>query len=238
MFKYRPYRCQACGSEKEILTENDNPCLDFCNQCSVHPDRYTDNAFVFSAIGSTRTLRPFECIESWIDMDIQLHEDVIERSPLFTGMSPWQVKRVVMLGENRDFREGEVIVTQGQSDRFTYVLLTGSARVVVVNDSGDEVEVNKIGIGEVFGEVASILGMSRTANVIAETRTRVFSVDAAAIERIGRFYPRLAYYITRNSARVLGLRFRGVNAELAEWKQIEDGAGDSDQDDDSLTPDQ
>jgi len=159
-------------------------------------------------------------------MDVDLHEDVISHSPLFAGMSSWQVKRVIMLGETRQFQPGETIVAQGQSDQFTYVLLTGSAHVTILNQNGTEVQAATIGIGEVFGEVASILGMSRTASVVAETPSKVFALDASAVERVGRFYPRIAYYITRNSARVLGIRFRGVNAELAEWKQLRDDAGD------------
>jgi hypothetical protein len=224
MYIYRPYRCQVCRTEKEILTDNDGPCMDFCDGCSSNPDQQPDMAQTVSAFGSTRTLRPFECIEEWIQSDVELHEDVMQRSPLFAEMSSWQVKRVIMLGEIRRFEADDTIVAQGQTDKFTYVLLTGSARVMITNTSGDDVRAATIGIGEVFGEVASILGMSRTASVIAETSSRVFVLDAPAVERVGRYYPRIAFHISRNSARVLGRRFQGVNAELAEWKHITDDA--------------
>lgn len=220
MYLYRPYRCQACGVEKEILSENREPCVDFCDSCSVTPERHPEQSHTVSAFGSTRTLRPFECIETWIDEDVELHEDVIKRSPLFRGMASWQVKRVIMLGETRRYNPGDMIVAQGQMDKFTYVLLTGSARVLIVNESGAEVEAARIVIGEVFGEVASVLGIPRTANVIANSESHVFALDASAIERIGQFYPRIAFHVSKNLARVLGVRFQGVNAELAEWKDI------------------
>jgi hypothetical protein len=225
MYLYRPYRCQVCSTEKELLTDDERPCLDFCDSCSVTPDRDPDRAYPTSEFGVTRILRPFECLESWIELDVDVHEDVIAHSPLFEGMSTWQVKRVIMLGETRAFEPDETIVAQGETDQFTYVLLSGRARVMIMSTSGAEVQAATIGVGEVFGEVASILGVSRTANVIADVETIVFALDAQAVERIGKFYPRIAYYITRNSARVLGIRFRGVNAELAEWKQLRDDDG-------------
>jgi hypothetical protein len=231
MYLYRPYRCQACGVEKEILSDDEGSCLDFCDSCSVTPESHPDQAHTVSALGSTRTLRPFECIESWIQEDVELHEDVIQRSPLFAGMASWQVKRVIMLGDTRRYGPGETIVDQGQTDQFTYVLLTGSARVMIVNESGVEVEAARIIIGEVFGEVASVLGIPRTANVIANTEARVFALDASAIERIGQFYPRIAFHVSKNLARVLGVRFQGVNAELAEWKQPSMGREEADTED-------
>jgi hypothetical protein len=223
MYLYRPYRCQVCGVEKEILSDNLDPCVDFCDSCSIAPERQPDQSHTVSAFGSTRTLRPFECIETWIDEDVELHEDVIKRSPLFSGMASWQVKRVIMLGETLRYGTGDTIVAQGQMDQFTYVLLAGSARVLIVNESGVEVEAARIVIGEVFGEVASVLGIPRTANVIANSETRVFALNAMAIERISQFYPRIAFHLSRNLARVLGVRFEGVNAELAEWKQLQIG---------------
>jgi CRP-like cAMP-binding protein len=204
MLKYRPYRCPDCRSEKEILTSDEGPVMDYCDHCS------------------TRVPREFDCIESWIELEVALHQDVIERSPLFMGMSTWEIKRVLMVGDIRKIPAEQTIVEQGKTDRFTYVLLSGGARVMITNTSGASVESAKIGAGDVFGEVASILGIARTADVVTDVESEVFAIDSYALERIGRYYPRIAYRMCRNSARVLGLRFRGVNAELAEWKELGD----------------
>lgn len=74
--------------------------------------------------------------------------------------------------EAESFEAGEVIIEEGQSDATIYVIRSGEVQVI---HNGEELAV--LGEGELFGEMALIDNMPRSATVIALTDTTVVPVN-------------------------------------------------------------
>lgn len=78
---------------------------------------------------------------------------------------------------------GEVIVRQGApGDRF-YIIREGQVRVVRLTSDGREERLATLGSGDYFGETALVARVPRTATVVAEAQTRLFSLDAGHFRR-------------------------------------------------------
>lgn len=102
---------------------------------------------------------------------------------LFSDMPLHDLTRVLHDAEQRFCPAGTRIVTEGdEGDRF-YVILDG---LVVVERSGQQVA--ELATGDFFGETALLFGCRRTASVVAERPTMVWSLGRESFQAVVRHY--------------------------------------------------
>lgn len=77
------------------------------------------------------------------------------------------------------FSEGQTVLDHGDQPRDVYFVATGTLRVVSRGSGGQELILNDIGPGAVFGELAVIDGATRSAGIVALTTSKVCAVPAA-----------------------------------------------------------
>src|SRR5690554_94120 len=71
-----------------------------------------------------------------------------------------------------DLRPGEVVIEEGEDDAWLYFLIRGKLAVYAGSRYNAMRRIADILPGEVFGDLALLLGHRRTATVIADTRFR------------------------------------------------------------------
>jgi uncharacterized protein len=130
---------------------------------------------------------------------------VLKKSPLFQGMTPYQVRKAILISERHDYPAGACIITQGAVERSMYLILIGSAEVVR-HGAGQEVRIIALGEGDVFGEIGFIGETRRTADVRALTPVSVLRFDYAKIRNDLRYFPHLIAQINFNISCILGKR--------------------------------
>ena len=102
-----------------------------------------------------------------------------------------------LLAENRD-----VLILKGNTANHMYVVLNG---VVEVRDGADVLAL--FTPGDLFGEMAFLLGMPRTQDVFAATdEVRVLALSEAQIRLIMKEDPEIAAHLLLNISRMLCLR--------------------------------
>jgi alkyl hydroperoxide reductase subunit AhpC len=75
------------------------------------------------------------------------------------------------------YEAGDIIIRQGgQPDKF-FIISEGEVSVIRRLRDGGEIELARLGRGEVFGEMGILTGNRRTADVRANTAVGVFSLD-------------------------------------------------------------
>jgi CRP-like cAMP-binding protein len=99
---------------------------------------------------------------------------------------------VVSAATEIDIRSGTVIVREGLSDRYLYVLVDGAA---AVSRGGRKRDV--IGPGEFFGELAFLDGGPRSATVTATADSRLMILSPAEMDSVLREEPGLALQMIR-----------------------------------------
>jgi CRP-like cAMP-binding protein len=110
-------------------------------------------------------------------------EEVFARTPLFTGLSPTERRRLASLATTRTYRPGATIIRQGDTSMAVYVILSGRVAVQIGNQ-----RVREIGPREFFGEMGVIDDAPRSATIVALESTRCALLGAWEV----RSNPRIA----------------------------------------------
>jgi CRP-like cAMP-binding protein len=138
----------------------------------------------------------------------------LEHSPLFRGMTNYQVRKSILISELREHNDGDRVIKQGTDGRSMYLVVSGQLEVVRVDTDGDHV-VATLGPGEVFGEIGYVQATRRTADVRARGAVSVLRFDHERMEKDLAFFPHIMAKLNFNISGILGRRL----AELVETRE-------------------
>jgi CRP-like cAMP-binding protein len=116
------------------------------------------------------------------------------------------------------FGEGEVLVAEGQHDRFLYLIEDGSAEVFcdVWLEDGRHIRpgIWVLGPGELFGELVLFDPRPRAASVIARTPGRLVAINAEQLHAFLDANPEIGYRLLKELFGLLTERLRRANQRL------------------------
>ena len=113
--------------------------------------------------------------------------------------------RSILLSQSRTVRviAGQVILASGGESRELYLVLEGSVRVALFASSGRELSIREMGAGELFGELAAIDGLARSATVVATTNGTLAVMPGAVFLHAIEQNPKMALWLLRRLARII-----------------------------------
>ena len=117
---------------------------------------------------------------------------VIKQMPLFAGLTDDELGALTHDLLCRRFREGEAIFQQGDPGQMLYLVESGQVRIYVQDEEGQETSVTLCGPGDMFGELAVIDGLPRSASAVAMGRTVVHILSRDRFREHMRRSPQLA----------------------------------------------
>jgi len=97
--------------------------------------------------------------------------DLLERVPLFAGVSAAGLEELGAIADKMDVRAGTVLTREGYREGFFFVIESGSVRI----ERGGRT-INTLGPGDFLGEIALLDGGPRTATATTETPCRLLSM--------------------------------------------------------------
>ncbi len=148
-------------------------------------------------------------------MAMKVDRAVLERSPLFRGMSNYQRRKAILISEMHDFDAGECLVQQGTVGRSMFLILEGDAEVVR-RDGGESRTLATLHPGEIFGEIGYVKDIERTANVQARTRVTALRFDFERMQHDLKYFPNIVAKLNFNISGILGERLADVLGKKAE----------------------
>ena len=99
--------------------------------------------------------------------------DDLKRVPLFSGLSQRQLKQLAKDFHERKVKPGIELVKQGEMSGIDcFVIAEGEAVVKV-----DGTEVDRLGPGDYFGELALVTERVRSASVVSATEMRCYTIQ-------------------------------------------------------------
>jgi hypothetical protein len=113
---------------------------------------------------------------------------------IFAGLSPAQLAQLAALGKFFEVAPDTLIVHTGDPCDAVYFVLSGGLRVRLIIGIADQQDKTlcRLGSGEIFGELGMFLQSKRTADVIAETESRLFRMTTNAFRLLIKQIPELA----------------------------------------------
>jgi CRP/FNR family cyclic AMP-dependent transcriptional regulator len=109
------------------------------------------------------------------------------------------LEQVGTVATTRAFAKNAIIVSEGDETGSLYVLLSGRVKVSLSDAQGREVQLNRLGPGEYFGEV-TLDGGPRSASVTALEDTRCAVLRRSELVALIEREPELALHILRKLA--------------------------------------
>jgi CRP-like cAMP-binding protein len=115
----------------------------------------------------------------------QLREevDVLRRLLLFAGVAPSKLKLLALMSDRVNFDPGETVFKQGKPADAAYVVLSGSADVLVNSPSG-KTKVATIEPHSMVGEIAVLCDAARFATVKANTPLETLRIRKDQLVRL------------------------------------------------------
>lgn len=104
--------------------------------------------------------------------------------PLFEPLDEAQVAALLERGQIRRADRREEIVRTGEKGDRLFLILDGRAEVLRESSDGAQAIIDLLGPGEVFGEIALLSGVPRTATVTAIDRCELLVLEGADVIRL------------------------------------------------------
>lgn len=145
-------------------------------------------------------------ITMWDLLSVHLQTEITRSCKLFAGMRPSQIKRAILLSSVHTFAKGDVVIKEGELGRDFFVILEGSADAQITPPNEKTINLRRMETGDVFGEIALVSNVPRTADVVAHQELKVLSMDWESISRITKVYPRISAKLFQNLSSILGER--------------------------------
>ena len=137
---------------------------------------------------------------------LNIDDEVIQNCPLFKAMSKNQIKKFILLANQKDFNEGENIVSAEDTSREMFVLLSGEADVLSGAKKGGKKVLESLGTGDVFGELAFLNNAPRSADVVATKHVEALVLSPQSIEKTVRADSKIAAQIYKNLSSLVARR--------------------------------
>ena len=130
--------------------------------------------------------------------------ELLRNVDLLEGLTTKELEAVADVCKRAQFRTGENIITQGDPSARLYIIVDGTADVLV---HGTKVEA--IGPGDYFGEIAVIDGQPRAATVRATSPVSALSLANFNVKRLLRTMPNIGFKMLRKACE----RIRALESE-------------------------
>ncbi len=142
-------------------------------------------------------------------MSINQEVELLRNIPLFAKIEPSKLKLLAFTSERLTYQPDQVLCRQGDMGDAAYIIIEGEAAVRIAAASGD-IEVARLGAGDVVGEIAILCDVPRTATVSAVYRVTTLKITKELFFRLINEFPQIAIEIMRE----LAARLERTNAQL------------------------
>jgi len=149
--------------------------------------------------------------------------DLLRETEIFTKLTEDQIRKILKISREVTFAEGEVIMREGEDGDTLYIILEGTVEVVksLVRGDMDEEENRKNKVftrldasgHAVFGEIALLETMRRTATIKTVTKCRFYEIKKDDFLNLAETDHELGFRILLNLARIVSARLRKADED-------------------------
>jgi len=138
----------------------------------------------------------------------------LKNNPLLRDLTHREIREIEAITHLREFKDGEVILQDKEPGLAIYVIRKGSAYVALgaVGEKGKILQ--KLGEGEVFGEMSLFENEPLSFYVIANGDVEVLGIFKYDFDALIHRNKKLGFKLLYNIARLLSARIRRLNVEL------------------------
>lgn len=142
----------------------------------------------------------------------------LQTTPLFAEMNETQLRQIMEDMMLRHFGTGEIIFREGDPGQVLYLVRSGQVRIFVNGLDGSETSVILCSRpGEIFGELAVVDGLPRSATAVSLGDTTLYTLSRDNFRRHMRQFPQLAL----NFMKELTVRVRYNTSQMSSMASLD-----------------
>jgi len=140
--------------------------------------------------------------------------------PIFNELSDQELEKIASLGVRKKYKKGSIILLEEETGAALFVIVSGKVKIVRMDDDGREVILSILGGSDFFGEMAILDGLTRSASVVATSKSELFMIHRRDFLKLLNDYPMVAIALLRE----LTGRLRKADAQIKSLS-LKDAAG-------------
>ena len=158
--------------------------------------------------------RRSESERSSLVLQASSYASIFEKIPIFKGLTPYQLKRILRICSKQVFNSKDVLCTTGEESLHMFILLTGLLSIRFPN--GELLSV--ISPGEIVGEMGVLTGERRSASVVAVEDSIVLSIHKSELFSLFRKDNSFVFRVLMNVILDMAHKLRKNNKIIEELK--------------------
>ena len=107
--------------------------------------------------------------------DLKRH--ALNRSLPFGPLPPEDIERLASMAKLLTLPAGTLLFMKGDPGDRLYIIVSGLVRIATISPDGQEITLNLLSDGQMFGEIAILDGGFRTADATAVEETQLLAIE-------------------------------------------------------------
>lgn len=142
-------------------------------------------------------------------MTLESEVQSLRQVPMFRDIDPARLKLLAFTSERVRYAGGQRFFSQGDASDAAYLILDGSAHVLL-DTPGGEIKVAELGSNALVGEMGILSESPRSATIMAAEQTTALRIDKRVFLELLAQFPQIALAVMRE----LADRLERTNAQL------------------------
>lgn len=126
-------------------------------------------------------LSSLRLVTLWDMLSLQLRQQIIEKSVIFEGMKPWQIRRFILSSRILRFKDQEPVFNLHEKSENMYLVMSGKVEVFHTSPLNHERVAESFTPGHIFGEVSMFANVTRHNDAVALGDTSLLVLNSDAI---------------------------------------------------------
>ncbi|KTC80422.1 cyclic nucleotide-binding domain-containing protein [Legionella cherrii] len=114
---------------------------------------------------------------------------ILSRATIFTGIGLIEQKMLADKCVIANYRPEEIVIEQGEIGDMLYIIIRGTVQVSIKTQSMGWKRINTLGPGDVFGEIAILRNIRRTARISTITACQFLTINARDFLAVYQYFP-------------------------------------------------
>lgn len=149
--------------------------------------------------------------------------EVLKKVGFFDTLTDNELKEILALAKQEDFREGDIIFNEGDGGDKLYVIIAGAVRISKHIPGIGEEALSVLRTGDYFGEMALIENITRTADAKAHEGSSVISISKEDLQSLMEQNREMGYKILTKFVETLSRHLRETNDKLRSFFAMSGG---------------
>jgi CRP-like cAMP-binding protein len=132
-------------------------------------------------------------------MNLNEEVEILKGIPLFSKVEPAKLKLIAFTGERMNYAAGQELFHQGDVGDAMYVILAGSADVLLETPNG-QIRVAELRKNSFVGDIAILSDVPRTATIKAREPLTTLKISKDMFYRLVAEFPQMAIEMMRELA--------------------------------------